>query len=331
MKSKEDQLTIDTVIAGIFSSMFFSSVLRITSPIIFPSLGGLITDLAGSMNIALEGTMLASAFVGVIVSAFTKNIYFGLIAGIVIGVITSLFVGYIHLYLKTNIVLVGIATNILWGGLTILLLYQITGDKGSSANLASGLVPNVSLPIIRNIPFVGEVISDQPIFTYLAFILALVVSILLYKTRFGVHLRAVGEHPQAAASMEIDVIRTKMIAFAMSGFLAALGGLNLSMAYLPLFLKNMSAGRGFIALAAISLGRRRPWGTVAACFIFGFADALSNHLGSLNIPSQMIQSLPYVATIIALVLDNLIIQIKSKNKITKHRNALVQEIIHSSN
>jgi len=319
-------MTIENVIAGIFSSMFFASILRITSPIIFPSLGGLITDLAGSINIALEGIMLASAFVGVIVSAFTKNIYFGLFAGVLIGIIISLFVGYIHLYLKSNIVLVGIATNILCGGLTILLLYQITGDKGSSANLSSGLVPNVSIPVIRSIPFLGEIISGQPIFTYLAFILTFIVAAILYKTKFGVHLRAVGENPEAAASMEIDVIKTRMIAFGISGFLAALGGLNLSMAYLPLFLKNMSAGRGFIALAAISLGRRRPWGTLAACFIFGFADALSNHLGSLNIPSQIIQMFPYGATIIALVIDNFLIQIRSKNKTARYKNILLQEI-----
>jgi len=319
-------MTINNVIAGIFSSMFFASILRITSPIIFPAIGGLITDLAGSMNIALEGTMLVSAFVGVIISAYTKNIYFGLFAGMLIGVLISLIVGYIHLFLKTNIVLVGIATNILCGGLTILLLYQITGDKGSSASLASGLVPNVSIPIIRDIPFVGEVISNQPIFTYLALILTFFVSALLYKTRFGAHLRAVGENPEAAASMEIDVVKTRMIAFGLSGLLASLGGLNLSMAYLPLFLKNMSAGRGFIALAAISLGRRRPWGTMAACFIFGFADALSNHLGSLNIPSQIIQMLPYGATIFALVIDNLVIQIQSMRKTSKLRKHLLYEI-----
>ena len=147
----------------------------------------------------------------------------------------------------------------------------------------------------------GTIVSGHNIFVYLAFILTALVSVLLYRTRLGAHLRAVGENPEAANSVGINVRRTKVIALLLSGFLAALGGLDLSMAYLSLFQRDMTAGRGFIALAAVYLGGRKPWGTLLAAIVFGFADALSNQLGSLRIPSQLVQMIPYIATIVALV------------------------------
>jgi simple sugar transport system permease protein len=159
----------------------------------------------------------------------------------------------------------------------------------------------VDIPLLKDIPFFGTVLSGHNIFTYLAFILTALVSVLLYRTPLGAHLRAVGENPLAASSVGINVRRTQMTALMLSGFLASLGGLNLSMAYLTLFQREMTAGRGFIALAAVYLGGRTPLGTLIAAIIFGFADALSNQLGSLNIPSQLVQTIPYIATIVALV------------------------------
>ncbi len=295
-------MKFDLVLKGIFSAMFLASIMRISTPLILPALGGLITELAGAINIALEGIMLTSAFTGVVVSAFTQNIWLGVLAGIATGVLFSAILAYFHLYLETDIILAGIALNIMATGGTIFLLYILTGDKGNSSTLASGMVPVVEIPFIKDIPFLGTILSGHNIFVYAAIVLTFLTYIMLYNTKFGIHLRAVGENPTAATSLGIPVRSIKFIAILLSGFLASLGGLNLSMAYLSLFQREMTAGRGFIALAAVYLGGRRPWGTFLAAILFGAADALSNQFGTLDIPSQWVQMIPYVITILALVI-----------------------------
>ena len=294
-------MKIDLVIKGIFSALFLASILRISTPLILPALGGLITELSGSINIALEGVMLTSAFTGVVVSAFTQNVWLGVLAGIAAGILFSALLAYFHLYLETDIILAGIALNIMATGGTIFLLYILTGDKGNSSSLASKMVPVVSIPFIKDIPFLGTVFSGHNIFVYAAVVLTFLTYILLYNTKFGVHLRAVGENPTAAKSLGIPVRSIKFISILISGFLASLGGLNLSMAYLSIFQREMTAGRGFIALAAVYLGGRKPWGTFLAAILFGAADALANQLGTLDIPSQWVNVIPYVVTILALI------------------------------
>jgi general nucleoside transport system permease protein len=298
-------MSFDVVLRSIFSAAFLASVLRISTPLILPALGGLITDLSGAVNIALEGIMLTSAFTGVVVSAYSGSVFLGVLAGVASGVLISFLLGWFHLHLETDIILAGIAINILATGGTIFLLYVLTGDKGNSQSLASGRVPNINLPLIQDIPFLGRVISGQHVFVWVAFILTWLVSVYLYRTRWGTHLRAVGENPEAAETMGINVKRTRMIALLISGFLASFGGLTMSMAYLTIFQREMTAGRGFIALAAVYLGGRKPWGTLLAAILFGFADALSHQLGSLRIPSQLVQTIPYIVTILALVVYNL--------------------------
>lgn len=298
-------MPFDVVLRSIFSAAFLASVLRISTPLILPALGGLITDLSGAINIALEGIMLTAAFTGVVVSAYSGSVFLGVLAGVASGILISYLLGWFHLYLETDIILAGIAVNILATGGTIFLLYVLTGDKGNSQSLASGRVPNVILPLIEDIPFFGRVVSGQHIFVWLAFILTWLVAIYLYRTPWGTHLRAVGENPDAAETLGINVKRVRMIALLISGFLASFGGMTMSMAYLTIFQREMTAGRGFIALAAVYLGGRKPWGTLLAAILFGFADALSHQLGSLRIPSQLVQTIPYIVTILALVIYNL--------------------------
>jgi general nucleoside transport system permease protein len=298
---KEAIMSLEVVLRGIFSAVFIASVLRISTPLILPALGGLISDRAGVTNIALEGIMLSAAFAGVIVSGYSGSVTLGVLAGILTGVGIAALLAFFHLYMKTDIFLAGIALNIMASGGTVFLLFILTGEKGGSSRLASGTVAQLHLPLIQDIPFLGTVLSGHNIFTYLAFLLTFLAAVFLYKTRLGTHLRAVGEAPEAAASLGINVRRTQVVALLMSGALAALGGLNLSMAYLSMFQREMTSGRGWIALAAVYLGGRRAWGTLLAAIVFGFADALGNQLGSLRIPPQLVQMIPYVATIVALV------------------------------
>ena len=294
-------MSLEVVFRAIFSSLFLASVIRISSPIIFPSLGGLIAISSGASNIALEGMMNMGAFVGVIVSAFTGNVWFAVLCGVLAGALVALLMAFFYVRFDTDLMLAGLAINLLCSGGTVFLLYAFTGDKGNSSSIVSLAVPNIDIPFIKDIPFLGEVLSGHPVFTYLAFFLAWAVYMFLYRTRFGTHLRAVGENPEAATSLGINVDKVQTIALVISGALAALGGMNLSMAYLRLFNREMAAGRGFIGLAAVWLGAKKPLGTLLAAILFGFSDAIGNQLGSLNIPSQLVQSIPYLTTIVALV------------------------------
>jgi simple sugar transport system permease protein len=298
-------MSFNHVLQSIFSALFLASVLRISTPIILAALGGLISELSGATNITLEGTMLVAAFTGVVVSAYADSLILGVVCGILAGLLIAVLLSIFHLHLKTDLFLAGIALNIMATGGTIFLLYILTGDKGNSSSLASATLPFINIPVIKDIPFLDTVLSGHNVLVYIAFLLTWLVAVFLYRTRLGVHLRAVGENAEAAGSVGINVLQIRWIALLLSGFMASLGGLYMSMAYLNLFQRDMTAGRGFIALAAVYLGGRKPWGVLIAAIIFGGFDALSNQLGSLKIAPQLVQVIPYVATIVALVVYNL--------------------------
>ena len=293
---------MDSVLQVIFSAVFVSTILRVSTPLILPALGGLITELGGVPNIALEGMMLSAACAGVLVSAYTKSEWLGLLAGVALAEVMALVLGFFHLNLKADIILVGLALNILASGATIFVVYLLTGDKGSSTKLVSLQMPAIDIPLIKDIPVLGEILSGQNLLTYVAFIATGLVWLFLYRTKPGIHLRAVGENPDAARSVGINVMAMRYLALMLSSFLAALGGIHLSMGYVKFFQRDMTAGRGFIALAAVYLGAKHPVGTLIAALVFGAADALSIQLGNLKVPSQLVQMIPYVVTVVSLIL-----------------------------
>ena len=305
---------MENLIAAIFSPDFVFSILRLSTPIIFAGLAALITDRAGVMNIGLEGIMLSSALLGVIGSAFTQSALIGLICAIATGVLMGSIMAYFSLKLKTDIILTGIAINLLSSGGTVFLLYSVAKDKGMSTSLASLTMPVVQIPIIQSIPILGPMISGHNVLTYLAFILVGVVWLLLYKTSLGLKIRVVGENPDAAESVGINVKKIQYTALAISGALAAMGGAYMSMGYMDKFARDMTAGRGYIALAAEALGRGTPVGTLAASLVFGAADALGSNLQVLDIPVQFIQMMPYLFTIIGLIIYSRA-KVKQINKI----------------
>ena len=305
---------MENLIAAIFSPDFVFSILRLSTPIIFAGLAALITDRAGVMNIGLEGIMLSSALLGVIGSAFTQSALIGLICAIATGVLMGSIMAYFSLKLKTDIILTGIAINLLSSGGTVFLLYSVAKDKGMSTSLASLTMPVVQIPIIQSIPILGPMISGHNVLTYLAFILVGVVWLLLYKTSLGLKIRVVGENPDAAESVGINVKKIQYTALAISGALAAMGGAYMSMGYMDKFARDMTAGRGFIALAAEALGRGTPVGTLAASLVFGAADALGRNLQVVDIPDQFIQMMPYLFTIIGLIIYSRA-KVKQINKI----------------
>lgn len=280
---------------------FWFAVIRSTTPILLTTLGAMIAARAGARNIALEGTMLTAAFVGVAASHFTQSAFVGLLFAVISGIILSNIIAYFALKLKSNIIISGISLNLMASGMTVFGLYLLTGDKGASTSLNSLALPNVNIPIIENIPVIGKIISGHNILTYVALILVLLVYIMFKYTQLGLRIKAVGESPEAAESVGISVNKVKYIALTMSGALAALSGAFLSMGYVTLFSAGMTSGRGYIALATQSMAGANPVVGLLTSGLFGFAESMSNYLQGINLPIEFIQMLPYLAIVVIYV------------------------------
>ena len=281
---------------------FWFAVIRSTTPILLTTLGSMIAARAGARNIALEGTMLTASFVGVVASHFTQSAFAGLAFAVLSGIIMSNIIAYFALKLKSNIIISGIALNLMASGMTVFGLYLLTGDKGASTSLNSLVLPNINIPIIENIPVVGNILSGHNILTYVALILVLLVWIMFKYTKLGLRIKAVGESPEAAESVGISVNRVKYIALTMSGALAALGGAFLSMGYVTLFSAGMTSGRGYIALATQSMAGSNPVVGLLTSSLFGFTESMSNYLQGAKLPIEFVQMLPYLAIVVIYVI-----------------------------
>ena len=284
---------------------FFNAILRATTPILFATLASGVAAKAGICNMALEGILLFTALFGVIFSNLTGSwilaLVFTMIAGGIIGLILAFFI----LNLKTDEILAAIAINLTATGGTVLLLLAFSGDRGAST-FASVAAPTISIPLIAGIPFIGKILSGRNILTYFAFISVIIMHLVLYKTPLGLRIRAVGENKNAAESVGISARKIQYIALVISGVLCAVGGYFLSGGYMNSFTKDMSAGRGFIALAAGSMGGDAPVGGMLVALLFGAAQAVGNQLQLTNIPVELIQMLPYATTLIGLAVSSYI-------------------------
>ena len=258
------------------------SAIRLSTPLLLAALGGLYSERSGVINIALEGLLLAGAFTAATVTWFTGNPWVGLAAAIAAGVFVALIHGVACIHFKADQVVSGTAINILFLGMPALLSGAFFQSTGATPQLAQ-----------------DQLIPLAPIVA--AFALVPVTAYVLNRTPFGLRLRAVGENPEAADTAGLNVARVRLAAVMISGALAAIGGAYLSIGQSSLFARNMSAGRGFIALAALIFGKWRPVQTMLACLLFGFAEALSIQMqGVSQVPVQFIQIVPYALTIVVL-------------------------------
>lgn len=288
---------------------FFFSIIRISAPIIFATLGAIVVEKAGFCNIGLEGLMMFSALAGSLVSYYAGSWLFGLLAALVVGVLLALLMGFFAFRLKTDITMVGIAVNMMGSGGTLFLCKVITSlTEGKAAASTTGLItseltiPNLQIPLIDKIPFLGKVLSGHSLLTYLAFLLVLLTSIMLYKTSLGLNIRAVGENSNAASSVGVSVLKIKFIAIAFSGLMAGFGGAFMSMSYAQGWSQDMVAGRGFIALAAQAMGAGECLGGMLSALVFGFAQALGIKFSALGLDSNLASPIPYAVTIIGLLI-----------------------------
>lgn len=306
-----------SIVNYILSVDFLFMWIRVATPILLAALGAVVCDRAGVVNLGLEGIMLISALFGVLGGAFGGGLFWGIIAGVGSALIVSAVFAYFHLVLKADAVLCGTAVNTMAGGLTVFALQLAAGEKGTSASLTSYSFPSVEIPLVKDIPFLGDVISGHNALTYIALIMVAVIYILLYKTPLGLRMRAVGENEKAAESVGQNVTKIRFIAILICGVLVGLGGMYLSMGYLNMFTRNMTAGRGFIALAACSMGQSTPIGALVSSMVFAFFDGLSNILQMLRMPAEFIQMLPYLATIIGLTVYSIQKMAVMKKKMKK--------------
>ena len=289
------------VLNYVCSFAFFASVLRVTTPILFATLGSIVAERAGASNIALEATMLFAALFGALGSGLSGSLAVGFLCAVLGGLLVTVMLCVFALRLKADIILTGIALNLLAGGGTVFIIYMFLQDKGSTSSIATKVFPSVTIPGVSSIPVLGQILSGHNVLTYVAFLMVAVVWVLLFRTRLGAHIRAVGENPGAAASVGINVVRTQNIALLLSGFLTSLGGAFMSMGYMNGFSQNMVAGRGFIALAAASMGQLHPVLGMVAALIFGAADAFSNAMAAMRIPDELVKLIPYATTIVGMV------------------------------
>ncbi len=305
------------ILTYICSADFIYMWIRVATPILLAALGSVVCSKAGVVNLGLEGTMLISALFGVLGSVYGNSLFWGLLAGLAAAIIVSAIFAYFHLILQANNVLCGTAVNTMATGLTVFVLQIATGEKGNSSSLKSFAFPNIEIPLIKEIPLIGEVISGHNALTYVALLMVFLIYMLMYKTPLGLRMRAVGENPDAASSVGQNVIKIRFIAILICGALTGLGGMYLSMGYLSMFVRDMTAGRGFIALAACSMGQATPIGALVSSMIFAFFDGLSNILQVLKIPSEFVQMLPYLATIVGLTVYSIQQSIRMKQRMKK--------------
>lgn len=287
-----------SVLSDLISVAVLSGMIGSAVPIVLPAIGGAYSEGSGIINIGLEGMGLMGAWTAVAVSFFIGSPWLGLILAGLVGGLMSLILAVLSVWYNANQILVGVGINLLAASLTRFLTWLIWGSKGTSAEVAG--LPNISIPIISKIPFIGDIIGTQNAIVYIMFATIIIAHIVLFKTPFGLRLRSCGEHPEASESAGIDVYKMRFIGVFISGVLAGLGGAYLSIGIGSRFVSGMMSGRGFIALAANIFGGWTVLGAAGAGFIFSYFMSLSRSLQTIGIPSQFISMIPYILTIIVL-------------------------------
>jgi ABC-type uncharacterized transport system permease subunit len=275
-----------------------SSTLIWATPLTFAAIGGMFSERSGVVNIGLEGMMLAGAFFGVLGADKFNSWAMGLLVAAVAGGSFALLHAFFAIHLRADQIVGGTAINFLALGVTGYFFIQVYGEEGSPGDLPR--IPNVNIPGLKDVTFFGDAFGQLNLMIWLSFVLLVVSYIVMFKTPIGLRIRAVGEHPRAAETVGISVYLIRYASVTISGVLAALGGAYLAVGFVGSFNENMTAGRGFIALAALIFGNWRPFGAFAAALLFGMSTALSFRLATYSDSAAVLfQALPYVLTLIA--------------------------------
>jgi general nucleoside transport system permease protein len=300
------QASVSNLEAVFTWATIFGAMLVYATPLTYAALGGMFSERSGVVNIALEGMMLMGAFFG----AYGADKTGSWVLGILIGILSGCALGLVHAFFSINLradqIVGGTAINFLALGITGYLYNDIYGNQGTPTNLPS--IPNVHLGFLSSIPphglgnFLENVLGDLNLMIWLSYLVLIVSWLVLFRTALGLRIRSVGEHPRAADTVGISVYGMRYLSVITSGGLAAMGGVFLSLGFNNSFSENMTAGRGFIALAALIFGRWRPFGAFGACLLFGFASALApqfQNVQSWQTYQSLFEAIPYILTLIA--------------------------------
>lgn len=276
-----------------------AATLRTATPLIFAGLGGVFSESSGVVNIGLEGMMIIGAFFSVMGTYLTGNPLIGVLFAMLAGAAVALIHGFLSIHLKADQIISGTAINLFSAALASFLIFKVF-NTGGQTDIVKSLPFNVPT-FIKNIPFLGQIISGLNWFVILAIVLVIISNYVLFKTPLGLRIRSVGEHPSASDTLGISVYKTRYMCVILSGILAGLGGAAL-IGVTPVYREGMVSGRGFIALAAMIFGNWKPFGTMWACLLFAFGSSFQIFAQgfSWNLPEEFYASIPYVLTMLAL-------------------------------
>ena len=292
------------MIENLFTPFLFQSATQAITPILFAALAGVLCGRVGVFNFALEGQMLVGAFAAIAGSYFGHSALVGVAAAMVGVAVFSLILGYGATIFRGDPVVIGIGMNLLASGLTAYLLRVVFGVSGTFSDPSVVGLGRITISVLVGVPMLGWTFARQSAVTWAAWALAALISVVLFFTPVGLRSRGVGEQPEAAGSLGVDVVRYRIATVLVAGALTGLAGAQLSLGAVSVFAEDMSAGRGWIAVVAVMLGRNNPLYAAAACVLFGFADAIGVNLQSRGLPNQLTDIAPYVATLLALVISH---------------------------
>ena len=291
---------------GKFLSLFtvglLQNTVRTATPVVIASMGGLFTEHAGIMNIGMDGMILIGAFSAVVCSYFFSSALMGVLIAVLIGILLGLFFGLFVIHLKSDEFIIGVALNIFAGAITVFLLRTMFNVKGSFSDPGIVPLPTIHIGFLDKIPILGDLLNNNSILIYVSWLLVFVCWLVIYKTPFGLRMRAAGENPESLRALGKSPVMMKYAASVICGALCALAGAHLSLGYLTQFSEGMSASRGFIAYACIIFGRANPPKVFLAVLLFGFLDALGIRMQNLGVSSYLTEMIPYLATVFVLIL-----------------------------
>lgn len=287
-----------------FSTVTLAAMFRLATPLILAAVGGSFGDRAGVFNIALESFMRSAAFFATLGSYLTRSPYVGALAGILTGLVFSAVFGFFVFHLGSNGLVVSIALNSGAWGFTTLLLTTVFGTRGAFIDNNIQSFPALDIPFLR-LPYLDAVLNHQNVLVYFALVFVAAAAVVMYKTPFGLRVRGVGINEKASQTAGVNVLGYRWIATLITGVFVGLAGAFLPLCGVSMFAENMSAGRGFLAVAAIMVGKGNPVKVALSCLLFAYADALTIGFQNMGVPSQIVMTLPYAATILVLFVANI--------------------------
>ena len=284
----------------LLTANLWQTTLALAALLLLPALGGTISERSGVVNIAMEGMMLTGAFFAVYADLHLHNAWLAAIVAMLAGGLMALIHAVVSIRFRADQIVSGIAINIFAAGMTVFLIGRLYGLQDVGHVPSGDLLPTIVVPGLGNIQFIGQVLFNQNVMVYVALALLVVTQIVLFRTRLGLRIRSVGEHPQAADTAGINVFAIRYGAVITSGLLSGLAGAYLAIGISNTFIPNMTNGRGYIALAAMIFGKWRPFGAVVACFIFGLGEAISYNNSFIHFSPYLLSTLPYVLTLVVI-------------------------------